>query len=637
MDKTTLKFDKLLIMKIIGRSPKRKITDSIFTRYLKKTRAGYMNKTQKSGLGQFEATTNKSSSPLLVDSMKVQKIKLITHKEAIFQNHSKRDLACLTERYNSIKTCNSSYNSIRGISSGTTGNKVKNLRKKENEEVLKSKYLNIPKISRNMQRITIKEACRDGDWFSKAKPEIEKLWRFIINKSNGMEFIQGGTYKVYIGKGNNSRLIKKLFSTRPCWTLTDSSKEADFIWTQWKDNDIFSSLPSGRQIQSSIKPTILSSPYCPINLKGENNVYKLVTIDELNFQLIRNSLSYTYSEISPKPASFRLYNKLEHNEHITDKKGLFYTMISYYSKLNQDPFDYIPITYHIKADQDPNFLTFQAYFNSLELEKPQVQNLWIVKPAEKSNRGQGITICNTLQQVSSILNTQKDVNRSYILQKYIEKPFLIHKRKFDFRCFALITSVNSIIQGYFYTEGYIRTASGEFSLKDFSDNFKHLTNDAIQKHGEDYGKYEDGNKMSYREFQRYLDNHYHQKKINFYQEILPKIKEMVNDSIKASFYKLDPNKRLNCMEILGYDFMLDSNLKPWLIEVNTNPCLETTSSILSVLIPAMVENSFKLVVDSMFPPVYQRSSEGFIENKFELIFHELVDGKITKDNEENGL
>lgn len=33
----------------------------------------------------------------------------------------------------------------------------------------------------------------------------------------------------------------------------------------------------------------------------------------------------------------------------------------------------------------------------------------------------------------------------------------------------------------------------------------HLTNDAIQKKSEDYGKYENGNKISFSDFQRYLD------------------------------------------------------------------------------------------------------------------------------------
>ena len=33
----------------------------------------------------------------------------------------------------------------------------------------------------------------------------------------------------------------------------------------------------------------------------------------------------------------------------------------------------------------------------------------------------------------------------------------------------------------------------------------HLTNDAVQKKSDDYGKYEKGNKISYEDFSKYLE------------------------------------------------------------------------------------------------------------------------------------
>jgi D-alanine-D-alanine ligase-like ATP-grasp enzyme len=39
------------------------------------------------------------------------------------------------------------------------------------------------------------------------------------------------------------------------------------------------------------------------------------------------------------------------------------------------------------------------------------------------------------------------------------------------------------------------------------------------------------------------------------------------------------------MEIFGLDFMIDENFKVWLIEINTNPCLEISSNILQKIIP----------------------------------------------------
>lgn len=48
--------------------------------------------------------------------------------------------------------------------------------------------------------------------------------------------------------------------------------------------------------------------------------------------------------------------------------------------------------------------------------------------------------------------------------------------------------------------------------------------------------------------------------------------------------------------------MFDEDFKPYLIEVNTNPCLELSSPLLARLIPNMLENSFRIVVDPMFQP-----------------------------------
>lgn len=48
--------------------------------------------------------------------------------------------------------------------------------------------------------------------------------------------------------------------------------------------------------------------------------------------------------------------------------------------------------------------------------------------------------------------------------------------------------------------------------------------------------------------------------------------------------------------------MLDEDLQPWLIEINTNPSLDTSCNLLHDIIPNMVENAVKIAIDSVFKP-----------------------------------
>lgn len=70
---------------------------------------------------------------------------------------------------------------------------------------------------------------------------------------------------------------------------------------------------------------------------------------------------------------------------------------------------------------------------------------------------------------------------------------------------------------------------------------------------------------------------------------------------------------------MGYDFLLDKNLRPWLLEVNTNPCLEMSCAYLSALIPNVIDNAFRIGLDPIFPSI--RIGKKLHENKFELIFN----------------
>ena len=151
-------------------------------------------------------------------------------------------------------------------------------------------------------------------------------------------------------------------------------------------------------------------------------------------------------------------------------------------------------------------------------------------------------------------------------------------------------------------EGYIRTSCAQYSTEDSENKFIHLTNNAVQKYSDSYGKYEDGNQLSFKDFQNYLDSFYFSDHISFNNDIFSNIKQLIMKSTLAVRKLLNPNKRKFCFEIFGYDFIIDSEFNVLLIEVNTNPCLEESSKLLKTLIPRMIDDALKLTLDILFPP-----------------------------------
>ena len=80
------------------------------------------------------------------------------------------------------------------------------------------------------------------------------------------------------------------------------------------------------------------------------------------------------------------------------------------------------------------------------------------------------------------------------------------------------------------------------------------------------------------------------------------MQEIAKEAVKATYCRID-SARKNCsFELFGLDFIIDSQFKPYLIEVNTNPCLELCSPVLERLIPRMMENMFRLCLDPVFRP-----------------------------------
>jgi tubulin monoglycylase TTLL3/8 len=77
----------------------------------------------------------------------------------------------------------------------------------------------------------------------------------------------------------------------------------------------------------------------------------------------------------------------------------------------------------------------------------------------------------------------------WIVQKYIENPLVVAKRKFDIRQWVLVTDWNPVTV-YFYNEFYVRFSVDEYTtdVEQLENSFVHLVNNSIGKNSENFGK-----------------------------------------------------------------------------------------------------------------------------------------------------
>ena len=155
-----------------------------------------------------------------------------------------------------------------------------------------------------------------------------------------------------------------------------------------------------------------------------------------------------------------------------------------------------------------------------------------------------------------------------------------------------------------FKEGHLKVSSINYDL-DSNNSFIHLTNYSLQKYNKFFSKYEKGNEVSFETFQKYINDTI-KKDINFKEFVYPQFIEIIRNTIKCSKNIINVNKRENCFELMGYDFLLDEEFNVFLLEINTNPGLEISSEIIKMLVPRMIDDALRLTVDDILKSDYSQ-------------------------------
>ena len=129
-------------------------------------------------------------------------------------------------------------------------------------------------------------------------------------------------------------------------------------------------------------------------------------------------------------------------------------------------FDFFPATYMFPKDKQ-----------RLETEMTP-HTVLIVKP-ENQSQGKGIYLTRDVSEI---------VEENCVVQKYIPKPFLMEKMKFDLRLYVLVTGI-SPLRIYLSSEGLARLSTklyDEVTNENLDDMMMHLTNYAVNRQSQKF-------------------------------------------------------------------------------------------------------------------------------------------------------
>ena len=284
-----------------------------------------------------------------------------------------------------------------------------------------------------------------------------------------------------------------------------------------------------------------------------------------------SDLIWTDIAIQPERLSrLKPYQKINHfpGMHELARKNYLAKNLNKMQKLYPNDFNFYPKTW-----------LYPSEFPSLKFS-PHKNATYIVKP-ESGSQGKGIFLTRSLEGF--------DENEKYVIQEYLQNPMLIDGLKFDMRIYVLVAGC-APLKVFLHKEGLGRFATESYippNSRNIDNQCMHLTNYAINKNSEGFIFNSDPK----------LDNVGHKRSLT---ATLEKVKEMGFNTEKlwaeikaiivktlctaqpslAHIYKAcqadDPYNGI-CFEILGFDIILDSTGKPWLLEVNHSPSFNIDS------------------------------------------------------------
>ena len=228
--------------------------------------------------------------------------------------------------------------------------------------------------------------------------------------------------------------------------------------------------------------------------------------------------------------------------------------------------------------------TYNTYKNILANSSIFKYNLLFLKKSQGS-QGKHVFPVKCFEDVAKIMETKyKNNDQIFILEKGIDNPLLYNNKKFDMRIYLLFTRENNSYKSYLYQEWFIRTSSSIYkpnntSLKNM------LTNTSFQGN-------KSANTFVYSKIKNFNTNDKDKMTRNIYY-CLDSFCSIWKAYLKSANNKYFGENKTTGFQynLFGIDIIMDSELKPYVIEINATPLFGIRSS--AAKVAALKKNMWK--------------------------------------------
>nr|CCC95304.1 unnamed protein product [Trypanosoma congolense IL3000] len=315
--------------------------------------------------------------------------------------------------------------------------------------------------------------------------------------------------------------------------------------------------------------------YSLLRIVAQENGFK---IQELEDDLEKNTFNIVWSDtVLPLTRLVRLANWQRTNHfpsmYLLCRKGHLGITLGRMRKVMPSHYFFYPRTWSLRSERH-QFARFLMALRSKKLTK-----FFIMKP-NSGCQGRGIVITR------DPLNAVEELD-NYIVQEYITRPLLLEERKFDLRVYVLLTSIRAP-SIFMFNDGLVRQCTEIYERPtdvNVRNTCKHLTNYAVNKHNPEYVFNADsancnvGNKRNFKFFNEWLVSNGKsvEQLWDRVAHVICKTILVAQPQITNVYNSCFPrhNSGYTCFEVLGFDILIDSKMKPWLMEVNHTPSLAT--------------------------------------------------------------